>query len=281
MATIRNQPTINRTKLLLVLLVVLAASYQKIMDNFYTVLDTLLPFAFIGAFLASSYLVVRLLLFKKKAAEPVEDPIEPATLKPSPTSKEQKSAVFFGVDMLTAESEVDEPVEEELLLEPIDWDESTLSSITLKQFREVCIEYFKLEDYAIRQSDSETEDADSIMLYKQSNISKNKPDIMVQLKAWNTYNVGVNPIKDQYNLMTVEQIQQGMLITTGNFTAEAREFASWTKLDLISGAIFLDWIKRLPEDKQEYLLEIALKKDATQEDESKSKPEEEFIEIPI
>lgn len=83
---------------------------------------------------------------------------------------------------------------------------------------------------------------------------------IVQCKAWNTYRVGVKPVRELYGVMAAEKIKNGMLITSGTFTSEAEEFAK-EKIMLIPGWKFLEYIRKLPEEKQQRLLEIALEGD--------------------
>ena len=70
----------------------------------------------------------------------------------------------------------------------------------------------------------------------------------------------MKPVRELFGVMAAEQIGIGMFITSGSFTAEAEEFGK-VRMTLISGARFLEFIRRLPEDKQQRLLEVALEGD--------------------
>jgi restriction system protein len=60
--------------------------------------------------------------------------------------------------------------------------------------------------------------------------------------------------------MAAEKVDRGMFVSSGKFTSAAEEFAKG-KILLVSGARFLELIRKLPEDKQQKLLNIALEGD--------------------
>jgi len=57
--------------------------------------------------------------------------------------------------------------------------------------------------------------------------------------------------------MAAEKVDRGMFVNSGKFTSAAEEFAKG-KILLVSGSRFLELIRKLPEDKQQKLLNIAL-----------------------
>ena len=84
---------------------------------------------------------------------------------------------------------------------------------------------------------------------------------IIQCIAWNTYKVGIKIVRDLFGVMAAERIRMGMIITSGEFTGEAEEFGKANKLKLVSGGQFLELIKRMPEEKQQHLLNVALEGD--------------------
>jgi restriction system protein len=57
--------------------------------------------------------------------------------------------------------------------------------------------------------------------------------------------------------MAAERISTGIFITSGDFTSEAEEFAKG-KINLVWGEKFIYLIKKLSEDDQKWLLDVAL-----------------------
>jgi restriction system protein len=63
--------------------------------------------------------------------------------------------------------------------------------------------------------------------------------IIVQCKSWNTYKVGVAPIRELFGVMASEGVSEGIFVTTSVFTNEAKEFARGKALHLIDGGDLL------------------------------------------
>jgi restriction system protein len=74
-----------------------------------------------------------------------------------------------------------------------------------------------------------------------------QPCACVQCKAWKTYTVGVKPVRELFGVMAGDRIPEGYMVTTGEYTSEARDFAQGKPLTLISGRQLLDRLKQLPE----------------------------------
>jgi HJR/Mrr/RecB family endonuclease len=137
------------------------------------------------------------------------------------------------------------------------WDDSVLPAIEWKRFEIVTREYLRMTGYEARETNVGADGGVDIR------VSKAGTEGIVQCKAWNTYKVGVKPVRELYGIMAAEKISRGLVITSGGFTAEAEEFAKGTegKMKLVSGGLFLDLIRKLSADKQQQLLEVATEGD--------------------
>ena len=133
-----------------------------------------------------------------------------------------------------------------------------LNEIEWKRFEIVCTEFFRLVGMDPRETNIGADGGVDIRVYKNTATPKDKPEAIVQCKAWNTYKVGVKLARELYGIMAAEQVDQGVLITSGEFTNEAKEFAEGKKLTLVSGERLLGQIARLKEEDQKRLLSIAL-----------------------
>ena len=45
---------------------------------------------------------------------------------------------------------------------------------------------------------------------------------IVQCKAWQTYNVGVKPVRELFGVMAADRVPEGFFVTTGDYTGDAR-----------------------------------------------------------
>lgn len=135
------------------------------------------------------------------------------------------------------------------------WSLEVLTSLEWKRFETVCTEYLKAIGHDAQETRIGADGGVDIVVHGNG---QEMPIAIVQCKAWNTYKVGVKPIRELFGLMAAEHVTNGMFITSGEFTSEALSFAEGKRLRLIDGDKLLKSIKKLPEEKQSQLLNIAL-----------------------
>lgn len=58
---------------------------------------------------------------------------------------------------------------------------------------------------------------------------------LVQCKQWKVFSVGAHVVREMFGLMTAEKADQAIIVTTGGFTREARNFAADKPLQLVDG----------------------------------------------
>lgn len=68
----------------------------------------------------------------------------------------------------------------------------------------------------------------------------------VQCKAWLGRDAGVSVVRELFGVMAADQISEGALVTIGEFSEQAREFARGKPIRLIDGAEFLRLFGLLP-----------------------------------
>jgi restriction system protein len=66
-------------------------------------------------------------------------------------------------------------------------------------------------------------------------LSRNGQRFLVQCKHWRKRQVGVTVIRELNGVMSAQRAHGGFVVTGGEFTREAREFAGTTKIELIDG----------------------------------------------
>lgn len=134
------------------------------------------------------------------------------------------------------------------------WTPEILATLEWKRFETVCAEYLRLIGFDPKETRIGADGGVDIWIYKQG---MERPFGIVQCKAWNSYKVGVKPVRELFGVMSAEKVDNGLFITSGTFTSEALTFADGKLITLFSGQEFLDKIKSLTEEDQATLLKIA------------------------
>jgi restriction system protein len=233
-------------------LVILAAIFLHRVD-FGKVFYILFLICLVGAILAGLYYLIR----EAWGAPEVTRSRIPVQ-RPRPGNSPQ------AVNDLVASAQSFKPDGDEFTMGPLHverrpkWSAEVLSSLEWKRFETVCAEYFRLTGYVPKETRIGADGGVDIWVYKPGS---EKPFGIVQCKAWTTYKVGIKPVRELYGVMAAEGVANGMFITSGEFTNEALEFAEGKKLRLISGEMFLDFIGKLPAEKQQELLALAVEGD--------------------
>jgi restriction system protein len=84
---------------------------------------------------------------------------------------------------------------------------------------------------------------------------------LVQCRPWSAHGVGIKPVRVLHAAMASASVAEGVLLTSGKFTQEARAFAGKERISLIDGAELLAGIAALAPEKAFALLELATKGD--------------------
>ncbi len=133
------------------------------------------------------------------------------------------------------------------------WSLILINSLEWKRFEELCAAFLKEKGYKSKLTGAGADGGIDIQLFKESHSSTKSLGI-VQCKAWNS-KVGVKHVRELFGVMAAEKSPIGFFITTSTFTKEAEEFAEGKKLKLISGISLLKEIQKLPEERQQLLLD--------------------------
>jgi restriction system protein len=66
-------------------------------------------------------------------------------------------------------------------------------------------------------------------------LTKGREQTLVQCKQWRAQKVGVAVVRELYGVMAARGAARGIVVTAGDFTPDAREFASGRNIDLLNG----------------------------------------------
>lgn len=137
------------------------------------------------------------------------------------------------------------------------WTPELLKRLEWRRFEELCAAYFEALGFRADLA-AASADGGSISLYQQG---AENASILVQCEPWNAHRVGIKPVRGLRGAMSSGNFGEGVVVTSGKFTQEARDFAGKEKITLVDGAELVGKIGELLPEKA-----LALLKTATQGD---------------
>jgi restriction system protein len=140
------------------------------------------------------------------------------------------------------------------------WSLDLLRALEWKRFELVCAAYFEAIGMRTKVAREGADGGVDIQLYKENDA---RPSAIAQCKAWKVYDVDVKPVRELYGVMARQGVTQGIFLTTGRFTREARSFPKGNELLLWDGEQLLAKIRDLPPETRAELLRIATEGDFT------------------
>lgn len=110
-------------------------------------------------------------------------------------------------------------------------DRGVLNDMSWQQFESVVGEAFRRKGYAVTETGGGgADDGVDLVLKKGSELS------LVQCKQWKAYKVGVDTVRELYGVMAARAAAGGFVVTSGQFSNDARAFAEGRNIELIDGA---------------------------------------------
>jgi len=105
-----------------------------------------------------------------------------------------------------------------------------VASMTWREFEALIGEYFRRQGFMVMEQGGAGPDGGVDVLLK-----KGSDSYLVQCKHWRALRVGVQPVRELYGVMAAKRVAGGFMVTSGDFTDEARSFAQGRELQLING----------------------------------------------
>jgi restriction system protein len=215
-----------------------------------------------GAVLGAQYLLPGIFLMgaaasaakglRRRAGDAAPVPPPEAGRDPGPRNEHDIYRIWSGDwdDASTPAREVDASAWTLELLRALEW----------KRFEELCAAYFRVLGFRTQLAKPGPDGGVDIHLIAHD---AEKAGVLVQCKAWSTYDVGVKSVRELLGVMAAEQVGEGVFVTTGRFTQAARDFAGGKEIMLIDGPEFLRKIDALAGDHRSALLALATAGDFT------------------
>jgi len=137
------------------------------------------------------------------------------------------------------------------------WTPELLKRLEWRRFEELCAAYFEALGFKADLAGAGAEGL-GISLYEQGARSAS---IIVQCRPWNAHRVGVKPVRELRGAMASGNLREGVLVTSGKFTQEARDLASREGVSLIDGPELVAKIAALVPEKALGLYQLATRGD--------------------
>jgi restriction system protein len=115
------------------------------------------------------------------------------------------------------------------------------TSISWQEFEQLVGEGFRQRGFKVRERGGASPDGGVDLELTQSG-----KRYLVQCKQWRSRQVGVTVIRELCGVMSTENAQGGIVVTSGQFSREASEFAQRSRIELFDGARLQELIGREP-----------------------------------
>ena len=107
---------------------------------------------------------------------------------------------------------------------------AAVSGLDWRDFESLMGEVFRRDGYQVTERGGSSPDGGVDLV-----LTKSKQRYLVQCKHWRTQQVGVTVVRELNGVIAAQGAAGGFVVTGGEFTREAREFANRTKIVLICG----------------------------------------------
>ena len=106
----------------------------------------------------------------------------------------------------------------------------SIRELPWKQFEDLLGEAYRRQGYSVVENPSLGADGGVDLTIRRDGAT-----YLVQCKQWRTYKVGVKVIREMFGLMTAHQAAGAIVVASGTFTQEARDFAAGKPIELVDG----------------------------------------------
>lgn len=113
----------------------------------------------------------------------------------------------------------------------------SIQRLSWREFEELVSEAFRRRGYFVLENPDKGPDGGVDL-----RLRKNGQLVFVQCKHWKSRKVGVKTVRELYGVMTAKKVGHGIVVTYGEFTPDAINFAKENAIHLIAGTQLLKLI---------------------------------------
>jgi restriction system protein len=114
-----------------------------------------------------------------------------------------------------------------------------VAAMSWQDFERLVGEYFRRRGFSVEETGARAADGGVDVV-----LTRGSDRYLVQCKHWKALRVGVEPARELYGVMAACRAAGGFLVTSGQFTAEAKRFAEGRELELIDGVALQAALRR-------------------------------------
>lgn len=114
-----------------------------------------------------------------------------------------------------------------------------LGDMTWQEFEMLTGEAFRLEGYTVAETGGGGADGGVDLV-----LTKGSERFLVQCKQWRAQKVSINTVRELYGVMAARGGAWGFVVTSGDFTDDAIEFAKGRNIELIDGRRLVEMFRR-------------------------------------
>jgi restriction system protein len=105
----------------------------------------------------------------------------------------------------------------------------SVDALSWEQFETLIHEWFYRRGYVVSETSKGPDGGIDLKVRKDGKTAS------VQCKHWKSRKVGVNIVREQFGIMAAENLDEGFVVSSGEFTADAYSFAKSKPLRLVNG----------------------------------------------
>lgn len=117
---------------------------------------------------------------------------------------------------------------------------AALDGMSWREFEMLVGEAFRLRGYRVTETGGGGADGGVDLV-----LAKGGEKFLVQCKQWKAYKVGVDVVRALFGVMAARGATGGFVVTSGRFTADARNFAQGRNIELIDGPLLFSMIQQV------------------------------------
>lgn len=117
---------------------------------------------------------------------------------------------------------------------------SVLRDMSWKEFEQLVGEAFRFKGFAVAETGGGGPDGGVDVV-----LTKGNEKFLVQCKQWRALKVPVNTVRELYGVMAARGAAGGYVVTSGEFTEDAVEFAKGRNIELINGPALFEMFSRV------------------------------------
>ncbi len=114
-----------------------------------------------------------------------------------------------------------------------------ISKLTWKEFEGFMGEVFKKQGFRVKARGGSQPDGGIDLI-----LIKDKEKYLVQCKHWRANKVGVDVVRSMYGLMSAKRAAGGYVVTSGEFTKPAKDWAKGRNIRLVNGEDLDHWFEK-------------------------------------